>query len=331
LLIHFPFVLFQKLLETLNELLQIANPESNGPVARVRQASDSAYLLSTTRTLDDISGTNVFTFPVDMQKQPPGYENIPALAEESLPASKKRKKEKKAKASTQVILSVDVQRVSTLDSLHCQGVGNNGKIAGEQDAHLDGLIDAIFAVINLTPGKGYIGAVLNSAGFIHPLKKLSREEFAQFKREFSEFPCPGDEEGRKLIEVMPGSDVGLKLRAAWRIYAVRKLSQQGVDVKRPWTRAYIEMAEGVMAICSMSLLHFGTRFPLFFDNRPVPDNLWHLRLHMYIGSKIRPRLEGEGILQDQVQDATVDIFEDWEGSDWISAAQHCYGLVGIEY
>jgi hypothetical protein len=60
--------------------------------------------------LDDISGTNVFTFPVDMQKQPPGYENIPALAEESLPASKKRKKEKKAKASTQVILSVDVQR-----------------------------------------------------------------------------------------------------------------------------------------------------------------------------------------------------------------------------
>jgi hypothetical protein len=186
-------------------------------------------------------------------------------------------------------------------------------------------------VINLTPGKGYIGAVLNSAGFIHPLKKLSREEFAQFKREFNELPCPGDEEGRKLIEVMPGSDVGLKLRAAWRIYAVRKLSQQGVDVKRPWTRAYIEMAKGVMAICSMSLLHFGTRFPLFFDNRPVPDNLWHLRLHMYIGSKLRPRLEGEGTLQDQVQDATVDIFEDWEGSDWISAAQHCYGLVGIEY
>ena len=81
----------------------------------------------------------------------------------------------------------------------------------------------------------------------------------------------------------------------------------------------------------MSLLHFGTRFPLFFDNRPVPDNLWHLRLHMYIGSKLRPLLEGEGTLQDQVQDATVDIFEDWEGSEWISAAQHCYGLVGIEY
>jgi hypothetical protein len=186
-------------------------------------------------------------------------------------------------------------------------------------------------VTNLTRGKGYIGVALRSAGFIHPLKKLAREEFVPFRREFNQFPCPGDPEERKLIDVMPGSDARLKLRAAWRVYAVCRLSQQGIDV-RPWKRAYIEMAEGVTAICSMSQLHFGTRFPLYFDNRPVPNDLWHLRLHMYVGSKLRPRLEGEtGALLDQVQDSTVDIYDHREDSDWISAAQHCYGLAGIEY
>ena len=65
-----------------------------------------------------------------------------------------------------------------------------------------------------------------------------------------------------MVDVMPGSDALLKLRAAWRVDAVRRLSQQDIDV-RPWKRAYIEIAEGVTAICCMSLLHFGTRFPLF--------------------------------------------------------------------
>ena len=172
---------------------------------------------------------------------------------------------------------------------------------------------------------------MNSAGFIHPLKKLARDEFKPFRLAFSEFPCPGDLDGRKLIDVMPGSHAQLKLRAAWRLYAVRRLSQQGIDI-RPWKRAYIEIAEGVTVISSMSVFHFGPRFPLYFDNRPVPDDLWHLRLHMYIGSKLRPRLEGDsGALLDEVQDATVDLFEHREDSDWISAAQHCYGLSGIEY
>jgi hypothetical protein len=212
--------------------------------------------------------------------------------------------------------------------VHCQGVG---KISGEQDSHLDGLTDAIFSISNLTRDKMYVGINQGSAGFIHPLKKLAREEFVPFRCELNQFPCPGDSEGRKLVDVMPGSDARLKLRAAWRVYAVRRLSQQGIDV-RPWKRAYIEIAEGVTAICCMSLLHFGTRFPLFFDNRSVPDDLWHLRLHMYIGSKVRPSLKGEaGALLDQVQDSTVDIYDFREDSDWISAAQHCYGLDGIEY
>ena len=329
---HFDFVsvLFQSLLNTLHDLLQLANPESDGSAKRVREASDSALLLSTTKILDDILRTNDLTFPVGMQKQPPVYDNIPEPKEKQKARKQRATLQlKKNAASTEVpyFLVVDVQRVC-LDSLHGQGVG---KISGEQDTHLDGLTDAIFSVTNLTRGKGYFGAILNSAGSIHPLKKLAREEFAPFRREFKEFPCPGDPDGRKLIDVMPGSNAQLKLRAAWRIYAARRLSQLGL-VQRPWKRAYIEMAEGVTAVCSMSLLHFGTRFPLYFDNRPVPDDLWHLRLHMYIGSKLRPRLDGEeGALLDQVQDSTVDIYDNREESDWISAAQHYYGLPGIEY
>ncbi len=42
----------------------------------------------------------------------------------------------------------------------------------------------------------------------------------------------------------------------------------------------------------------------------------------YIGPKLRPRLEGEkGTLLDQVQDRAVDIYDEREDSDWISAAQ----------
>ena len=53
---------------------------------------------------------------------------------------------------------------------------------------------------------------------------------------------------------------------------------------------------------------------------------------MYIGLKVRPCLKGEaGALLDQVQDSTVDIYDFREDSDWISAAQHCYRLDGIEY
>ncbi len=117
--------------------------------------------------------------------------------------------------------------------MYCQGVG---KISGEQDSHLNSLTDAIFSISNLTRDKMYVGINQGSAGFIHPLKKLAREEFGPFRCELNQFPCPGDSEGRKLVDVMPGSDARLKMRAAWRVYAVRRLSQQGIDV-RPWLKA----------------------------------------------------------------------------------------------
>ena len=100
----------------MNDLLQVADPESGSTVAmRGRQASDSALLLSTTKVLDDILDTNTFTFPLGMQKQPPSYKDIPAGPS---PQSKKRKKSKERKsqakeASTEVhsFHVVDVRRV----------------------------------------------------------------------------------------------------------------------------------------------------------------------------------------------------------------------------
>ncbi len=68
--------------------------------------------------------------------------------------------------------------------------------------------------------------MLGSTSFIHALKKLAREEFVPFRCEINQFPCPGDSEGRKLVGVMPGSDARLKLRAAWRVYAVRRDSSR---------------------------------------------------------------------------------------------------------
>ena len=90
-------VLSQSLLDTLHDLLQVADPESHhggGFAKRGRLASDSALLLSTTKVLDDIFRTNNFTFPLAMRKQPPSYENIPAWPspeEKGLPVSKRSK------------------------------------------------------------------------------------------------------------------------------------------------------------------------------------------------------------------------------------------------
>lgn len=71
------FFLSQSLLNTLHDLIQISDPESDvGFAKRSREASDSALLLSTTKVLDDIFGSNDFTFPHRMQQQPPIYENI---------------------------------------------------------------------------------------------------------------------------------------------------------------------------------------------------------------------------------------------------------------
>ncbi len=111
--INLASILSQSLLDTLHDLLQVADPESHhggGFAKRGRLASDSALLLSTTKVLDDIFSTNSFTFPLGMRKQPPSYENIlagPSPEEKGLPASKRSKTGRSSKgmrkeASTEV-------------------------------------------------------------------------------------------------------------------------------------------------------------------------------------------------------------------------------------
>ncbi len=168
------------------------------------------------------------------------------------------------------------------------------------------------------------------SSLIHPLTKLSRKEFTQFRREFDQFPCPGEPDRRKLVDVMPGSDLKLKLRAA-------RLRQHGGYMQATGCRRRVSSkgrggAPTSRCLKAIQPAAFGARFPLYFDNLPVPDDLWHLRLHMYIGSQFRPRLQGETcILLDQVQDTTVDIYDYVDDADWISesTAKHFYGLTGI--
>ncbi len=41
-----------------------------------------------------------------------------------------------------------------------------------------------------------------------------------------------------------------------------------------------------MFLGSMAVFHFGARYPCFCGQEPIPLDWWHLRLHLYIGSRL---------------------------------------------
>jgi hypothetical protein len=49
-------------------------------------------------------------------------------------------------------------------------------------------------------------------------------------------------------------------------------------LEQPWKRVYVEIPEGTLLLSSMCTFHFGARFPLVFSKKPVPINLFHMRL-----------------------------------------------------
>jgi hypothetical protein len=62
---------------------------------------------------------------------------------------------------------------------------------------------------------------------------------------------------------------------------------------------------------------------LIFSKKAVPDDLWHMRLHMYFGSKLfRSPLANpsSGISKNLAQKSTIDIFSHEEQYDWLSPA-----------
>ena len=78
-------------------------------------------------------------------------------------------------------------------------------------------------------------------------------------------------------------------RGPWRIYSRCRLEALGFGGK--WKCAYLELDGFDLFMASFSMFHFGARFPLFFGDdalRPVPQDWYNLRLHLYSGDKDVP-------------------------------------------
>ena len=188
----------------------------------------------------------------------------------------------------------------------------------EQSGHLDGIIHGLFLLMNMMTGHAWVGVYLNSGSYIHALKQLALEEFWRFKVEFPTYQL-ADGSGT-LKDKMYGSNDQAKLRAAWNAYASFKLRH----LERPWKRVYVKIPEGALLLSSMCTFHFGARFPMVFRKKAVPGNLWHMRMHMYFGSKLfrNPSADPEaGIVHNPAQETTIDIFSTDPDYDWLSPAQ----------
>ena len=142
-------------------------------------------------------------------------------------------------------------------------------------------------------GKAYVGVYLNSGGCINALKKLAERDYEEFKRQFADAVT---EDGRKLCDAMKGGSYEKNLDMAWDEYAINKLSELGFAKK--FERAYIELDEFEMLLGSMSVYHFGARYPCFVPPESINADSWHLRMHLYIGNMRVPVAEA---VEDSVE------------------------------
>ena len=134
-------------------------------------------------------------------------------------------------------------------------------------------------LVNLMPGKSYLGIFLGSGGCINAMRKLIEDEYDNFEVKFNS----------DMKDKMKGTDVVEKLERARRIYSRWRLTALGFGGE--WKRAYLELDEFDLSMGSFSVFHFGARFPLFFGDDAllhVPADWYNLRLHLYSGDKDVP-------------------------------------------
>ena len=196
----------------------------------------------------------------------------------------------------------------------------------EQSGHLDGINPGLFYIMSMMMGgHAWVGIFLKSGRYMGALKTLAINDFWRFKQEFDVYPAVDAQGkpvqgGRTFKAAMPGDSNQAKLRAAWKAYANFKL----MDFDTPWKRVYVKIPEGALVLSSMTTYHFGTRFPLVFSTKEVPDDLWHMRMHSYFGPKLIQNpgsCPDAGIVQNLAQESTVDIFSGLEDFDWLCPAQ----------
>jgi hypothetical protein len=119
-------------------------------------------------------------------------------------------------------------------------------------------------LLNMMKGKAYLGTYLKSGGCVFFLKALVRKEFKAFESAFEAFRLS---DGRFLSAAMDGKKLDQKLDMAWNLYAQEKLRDAGFASK--WERAYIELDEFELALGSMSVYHFGARYPQRRRSQPA--------------------------------------------------------------
>jgi hypothetical protein len=197
-------------------------------------------------------------------------------------------------------------------------------MAPDQSSHLDALIGGIIVLLNMMPGMAYVGVHLNSGGCIHALKSLIIEEYKEFCRQYD---AARTVDGLLLQDAMKGRSYQENLDMAWELYACEKLAEGGFTKK--FQRAYVELGEFEMFFGSMAVLHFGARYPCFCRLDPIPLDWWHLRLHLYIGSRL-VRVEDaiadgkeflrdakfKNVVDDAIAQHTIDLFDpppQWRG------------------
>lgn len=174
-------------------------------------------------------------------------------------------------------------------------------------------------------GMAYVGVHLNSGGCIADLKELIKKDYAEFERQFNEAKTV---DGTPLSEAMQGRTRQENLDMAWDLYARAELEKKGHTEK--FKRAYIELEEFEMFLGSMSVFHFGARYPCFPENEEIPDDWWHARLHFYVGNRLvrkdhavaagEPAFEKENkhmsVTNEPVADNTIDlsgVLPGWRG------------------
>jgi hypothetical protein len=153
------------------------------------------------------------------------------------------------------------------------------QVAPDQAPHLDALIGGLLVLLNMMRGKAYVGVYLNSGGCINALKKMRIKDYEEFKSQFAKAKT---RDGRMLSDVMKGRTNDENLDMAWDEYAQNRLRELGFANK--FERAYIELDEFEMFLGSMSVYHFGARYPCLVPLESINADSWHLRLHLYIGN-----------------------------------------------
>jgi len=176
------------------------------------------------------------------------------------------------------------------------------QVAPDQAGHLDAWIHGLIVLLNVMKGKAYFGTYLKSGGCVFFLKALVRKEFKAFESAFKAARSP---HGGLLSDAMKGDNFEQKRDMAWNLYAQKKLGEAGFTDK--WERAYIELDEFELVLGSMSVYHFGARYPCFFPpEAPISVDWWHLRLHLYCGNKQVKASESVTLSAEEIKGLVVE-------------------------